>query len=425
MSRITTLSGFLQWAEYPTLYGGQSHVFRGVSYEKYPIEASTYRRREYERHFQEQEMRQMGDSENEAEKPKQLLKINEEMIRDARSQGHDLRDGVRLSDLDLLAELQHRGAATCLIDFTYNAMVALWFACQKSSKGNVNGKVVAVDISNSKKVHHDLSKKDILDFFTQVENSKYPLYHWQPKNQNSRIMAQQSIFIFGGATVETVGECIIPKDSKQDLLASLQKSLGITEATLFPDFDGFARQRAHNKIYTPSDPRDYIRHFTSALLKNRIDDAIAYCTEGISLKPRNRHLAILYFCRAQAYIRKNEFDSAIKDYNRAIELEKSIDEYQRIDLYRARGQLYENKGDHDLAIKDYSKMIELASDDQRRRKAEAHLNRGCVKKHLNYIGEAEHDFRQALTLAEGDNDTDLKDKIKDQLRSLQKQSNRV
>ena len=33
------------------------------------------------------------------------------------------------SDLDLLAQLQHQGAATGLIDFTLNPLVALWFAC--------------------------------------------------------------------------------------------------------------------------------------------------------------------------------------------------------------------------------------------------------------------------------------------------------
>ena len=424
ISRITTLSGFLQWAEYPSLYGGQYHVFRGVSYEKYSIEASTYRRREYERYSQKHEMQQIGDTVNKAEKPKRLLEINEEMIKDARSQGHDRKNGVPLSDLDLLAELQHYGAATCLIDFTYNATVALWFACQESSKGDVNGKVVAVDLSKCKKVHYDLAKNGIFDFFTQIKNNRYPLYHWQPENQNPRIMAQQSIFIFGGATIEIVGECIIPKDRKQYLLASLQKSLGITESTLFPDFEGFARQRAHDKIYTPSDVRDYILHYSMARLNNRIDDAIAYCTEGISLKPRNRHLAILYFLRAQAYTQKGKFDLAIKDYNKAIELEKSVDGFNLISLYHERGQLYENKGEHDLAIKDYSEMIELTSDDRGSREVDAYLSRGRVKKHLNRISEAEHDFKKALTLAERDNDIDRIDEIEDQLRSLREQSKR-
>ena len=42
--------------------------------------------------------------------------------------------GRQLSDLEILAELQHFGAATCLIDFSRSALVALWFACQTGFK---------------------------------------------------------------------------------------------------------------------------------------------------------------------------------------------------------------------------------------------------------------------------------------------------
>ena len=62
----------------------------------------------------------------------------------AKALGHDQKNGQQLSDLEILAELQHFGAATCLIDFSRSALVALWFACQHSSKGEANGKVYAV-----------------------------------------------------------------------------------------------------------------------------------------------------------------------------------------------------------------------------------------------------------------------------------------
>ena len=44
--------------------------------------------------------------------------------------------------MELLAELQHYGAATCLIDFTNSALIALWFACHKEA--GKAGKVVAM-----------------------------------------------------------------------------------------------------------------------------------------------------------------------------------------------------------------------------------------------------------------------------------------
>ena len=68
------------------------------------------------------------------------------MIRDARFRGHGHKDGRKIiEDLEILAEFQHYGAATCLMDFTHNALVALWFACKKNSKdASKDGKVVAV-----------------------------------------------------------------------------------------------------------------------------------------------------------------------------------------------------------------------------------------------------------------------------------------
>ena len=71
--------------------------------------------------------------ETERNDPNNLLKINQELIDKACLLGHDHKDGRYLSDLELLAELQHFGAATCLIDFTRSAQIALWSACQQSS----------------------------------------------------------------------------------------------------------------------------------------------------------------------------------------------------------------------------------------------------------------------------------------------------
>ena len=155
--RVKTLSSFMKWAEQfePGLY-----LFRGISNEKYPIQASAYRR--------------LLDKRDQT--PANLLEINKRIIDDARLQGHDLKNGQQLSDLELLAELQHYGAATCLIDFSYSAQVALWMACQRGSKGTAdskifNSKVFAVNISNPdrfQKVTSQSLKKDIDCFFTRI-----------------------------------------------------------------------------------------------------------------------------------------------------------------------------------------------------------------------------------------------------------------
>ena len=121
---IKSLSEYLEWTE--ELKAGQ-YLFRGLPNKEWDILPSTY-------------LRLTEDRQN----AEMLIKLNKELIEDARRLGYDERDGKILSDLELLADLQHRGAATCLIDFTNSAFVALWFACQTSSEGEADGKVFAV-----------------------------------------------------------------------------------------------------------------------------------------------------------------------------------------------------------------------------------------------------------------------------------------
>lgn len=337
--RVKTLSGFMKWV---AQFNDGQYLFRGVPDKDYEIQASAYRRL----------------PEVNRNNPAKLLKINKEMISDARLEGHDVKNGQRLSDLELLAELQHYGAATCLIDFTYSAQIALWMACQERSKWNANGKVFAVrsdDPIRFKKVISESIDENLDHFFKSEEHKSYPLYQWQPKQQNNRIIAQQSVFLFGGTQIEPEAECTILKNGKESILTSLEKSGGISEARMFPDFDGFARLRAHDRDYVEPNARNYLQRGIEAEQENRWDDAIAYYNEVISLQPvDNVILAEAYCYRAYAYGSKEEYDLAIKDYSKAIELKPDF-----AYAYRNRGFAYERKGEIDPAINDYSKVIEL------------------------------------------------------------------
>ena len=423
----TKINDFLKWAND---LGIGEFVYRGVSNEDYikdkQIEASTCRRlkkREPYDWVSEAEKAQFLSNEQ-VERPEQLLKINEEMIKDARAQGHDYKDGKYLFDLDLLAELQHYGAATCLIDFTYDAMVALWFACQPSSERYrcvkhaenaesevtcqlisekyANGKVVAVGLHRSHKVADTEAEKNIGCFFRQNVKNRSELYHWQPKYQNNRIIAQRSIFMFGSFTFKADAEYIIPAEDKSRILFSLERIFGKTEASLYPDFDGFATQRAHDKEYTSTNVSGYIEHADKALQSDNFDEAIRLCTEGISLQPDNIDVGFLLIRRAEAHSNKGEQDNnkgeqddAIEDCNKVIKLHES--DYMPFHLklsLNLRAQIYENRDEHDLAIQDYDKIIEVYSKD-----AEAHYNLGRVKKHLKCIAEAKDDLQKALKLA--------------------------
>ena len=380
--RVKTLSGFMKWV---AQFNDGQYLFRGVSNEKYKIEASASRR--------------FGEN---GSNPTKLLKINKEMIDDARLQGHDLTNEQRLSDLELLAELQHYGAATCLIDFTYSAQIALWMACWQRSKWDVNGKVFAVrtdDPVRFKKVTSDSVQEKLDGFFKMDEPRGYPLYQWQPKQQNNRIIAQQSVFLFGGTKIEPDAKCVILKSSKETVLASLEKSSGIVEARMFPDFDGFARLRAHDREYIEPNVQDYIQRGIRAHQEDKWEDAIAYYNEVISLEPDDLTLAETHYYRANAYRRAygmDKVDKVIKEYNKVIELEPDNPQG-----YERRGFTYLfGKGEIDLAIKDYNKMIELDPF-----AAEGYAHRGFAYSGKGEVNKAIQDYTEAIRL-EPNNATD-------------------
>ena len=282
----------------------------------------------------------------------------------ARALGHDQKNGQQLSDLEILAELQHFGAATCLIDFSRSALVALWFACQQGSKGEENGKIYAVrhdDMVRLKTVNPDLITKEIDYFLKPNENDRYLLYQWQPKLQNNRIIAQKSVFVFSGAQIEAEAECVIKKDNKQEMLTFLDKISGITEATIYPDFDGFSRLHAHNKPYIEPDAQDYLQRGFESHQNDNLDDAIEYYTEFIRLDPADTsNVSVAYYSRGIAYGAKNEYNPAIEDYNRAIRLNPNFAE-----AYNNRGYAYHKKGEIDHSIEDYDKAIQIKRNDVR------------------------------------------------------------
>ena len=111
---IKSLDDFIKWSKQ---FDEGEYVFRGVPNKAYKIQASAYRRPEKnERDFEK------------------FLNINKDLIRAARQRGYDRKDGREWSDLEILVELQHYGAATCLIDFSYSAQIALWFAVSTFSE---------------------------------------------------------------------------------------------------------------------------------------------------------------------------------------------------------------------------------------------------------------------------------------------------
>ena len=152
---------------------------------------------------------------------------------------------------------------------------------------------------------------------------------------NNRIIAQQSIFLFGDYEFDADGECIIAKKSKESILDELEQASGITEAMLFPDFDGFAWLRR----------------------------------EGIQYK---QLLDYEYRERAHKRFQDKKYEEAIADYNMAIALDPDyVDAYYRLGL--AKFQLEQ----HEEAIVDFDKALDINPDN-----AEVYYARGLAKYEL-------------------------------------------
>ena len=343
--RVETLDQFTEWAKKFDL---GDCVFRGVPNEDYGIQASAYRRPE----------------ENYRDFDK-FLQINEELIEEATQRGYDERNGRKMMDLEILAELQHYGAATCLIDFSYSAQIALWFACQPGSKVSQdakdppNGKVFAVykHPPNFQEIKSDDLSEKINQLLQDGENSQ--LYHWQPRQQNNRIIAQQSIFLFGNYEFDPYDQCVVAEDKKRDILVELQQVAGITEAMLFPDFDGFARLRSMAIPYTQLQDYEYREVAYNQFQQGNYSEAIIYCNRAIA---KNSDYADAYYVRGLVQQQLEQHSDAISDFDRFLNLNS---EYAEGYYYRAESKFHLHSLDD--AKDDLQTAYPLAEKDGNRR----------------------------------------------------------
>src|SRR5262249_37550839 len=94
------------------------------------------------------------------------------------------------------------------------------------------------------------------------------------------------------------------------------------------------------------------------LCKEGGNDAIAPCGRAIaSGKYKGGDLATLYYGRGHAYRDRGDYDRAIADYSRAIDLEPK-DERAIV----ARGKIYKTKGDNVRALNDFEAVLRINPD---------------------------------------------------------------
>jgi tetratricopeptide (TPR) repeat protein len=148
------------------------------------------------------------------------------------------------------------------------------------------------------------------------------------------------------------------------------------------------------------------------------DRAIRDYTKVIELSPGNE---FAFIWRGFSEAAKENYDRAVVDYDKAIELKpdnelvyrlragayksqnkydeaiadysKSIEIKQDADSYYYRGKVFNVKGDSEQAVKDYTKAIELKSD-----YADAYYSRAEIYKNKNNYDQAVKDYTKAIEL---------------------------
>lgn len=392
--RIHPIDKFNEWVRN---HCKQGMVYRGLKNSNWDLDASLYRcLKNKEANTSRQNMSRFTEATN-------------ELIKKAAREGHDQKDGIKMNDLQLLAELQHIGAATCLIDFTYNPLIALWFACRQVTDGQsdknpyVGGKVVALNTipekvpgkftfpKKLKSVDSRYWKKDIQYFLKTGQ-----LWKWSPSKQIPRIIAQQSVFILGKGVIENkeIDQThFVSKETKESILIELKKQ-GISEDFLFCDFAGFAQQNSYQESYQELTSGDYLDFAIEEQLEEQPDNlkkAIEYCTKALGVDSRN---ADAYFTRGFIKGRMRDFDGAIADLSKVIQI------YERhYDAHCFRAAAKTEKREYKSAIEDYDKADNITPDT-----VAVHYYRGLAQYRLGNYEEAEKDYRKAKELGPDDPD---------------------
>lgn len=143
-------------------------------------------------------------------------------------------------ELSWLSLMQHHGAPTRLLDFTFSPYVALFFALDS---GNRDAAIYCLNIENVR--CENLSKSVLLS------PSEAKVFAFEPKFSNERLMAQQGLFLgisdLNYSHEELIArsgtgamKIVIPYKLRLIAIKRLQQ-MNITSSQIYPGLDGFCK----------------------------------------------------------------------------------------------------------------------------------------------------------------------------------------
>ena len=414
---VASVPEFMKWVE--ALPQDSVCYFRGLQKTEYPLHSALYRR--IQKHDFDTSLLLSRDEDPRKPSatsspelpvpPKRFCKHIEKLLKPAQARRYNWDDhGREMHQLELLGNLQHHGAATPLIDFSGNPLVALWFACLNASEKGSAGIVWAVEeipdgsAEDSIRTLTSLDAKDTIQTLLNLDlkdtqnsptdqNSGTPdpkIYMWDSKYINPRNLAQNSVFLFSWPELEEIPNdqirmhCCIISEIRKIAISKQLASMSIDGQNIFYDLPGYAMENAYDKPYRSS-LQQYIKRIWDGFEKSKDAETDLLKQEAMESYPDNSKLLNL---RGIHQVQQNKYNAAMEDFDKAIELDPN-----HAIAYINRGILNATLDKTQEAMADYGKAIELDPNN-----AEAYINRGILNTKLDKTKEAMADFDKAIEL---------------------------
>lgn len=291
------------------------------------------------------------------------LSYTKNLIADFKTSNPNYRDHT---DLEILAEIQHKGGASCLVDFSNNFLISLWFATNGhmedmgylfcydvNSDAFIKDNITYLNNSTSGQNIETLLRKT-RKISSHLSEDKFRFGLWRPSNINGRIARQDSVFVFGVEkfiiSKHSVDVIPIPPEWKKPIIKSLKVFFGITPDSVFPDVDGYAT--SHSKQTPISENTMYLNPSIKGLDFDIMQKGMSCLIKG------NYRIALDYFLRSN-----NLIQELYKKSDRSRPERKNPNLYKiQLEVVYSIGLCYRKLNYTDLAEDYFAKSVAMCFD---------------------------------------------------------------
>ena len=345
---------------------------------------------------------------------KLYLSYHRVLLEEACNYGFDTSEGQRDSELQLISKLQHLGAATGLIDFTRDSLVALWFATAIPKGEQCPGKIIVVNFNDTKqfrKFSMPEDKETLSNVFPMTSGPTARQFYWEPRfkdEANNRILRQRSVFLIGHPTGPEVPtdkialEIEIASDDKESIRRELESLFGVSEQSLYPDVYGFARANSYSTAISRLDDPEFLENQGSDLYQRGEyrRSLIAY-DECIRLDPDRWRT---HYLRGNAKAQNKDYSGAKDDYDVALRFLRSaanapdpapkrMSKFHLFNVAFNRGNMSYIMGEYEEACKYYGEGIQSCTDQEQ---GALRYNQANAKAKLGKFSAALEDYDNAI-----------------------------